>query len=96
MRTSRREVVPLSEFARVERVSSQTVLHSWRETGRAPRLTRINHRYYVSRAAWAAWLERLAADRIRTGNSRLRAPIGTIPRTRAGKLRWPSPSLEGL
>jgi hypothetical protein len=79
----RLEAFPLSEFCRVERVTAKTVLGAWTISGRAPRLQCINDRYRITREAWNAWRRRLEADRIRTANPRLRAPLPTMQLKRA-------------
>lgn len=86
---------PLSAFCKKEGITPQTVLYRWRETGQAPDLIEVNGRYRITHEAWAKWLDRREIDRIRTGNSRLRAPIGPTPLTRHGKIKMRE-SLEGL
>ena len=90
----RLEAFPLSEFCRVEKVTARTVLGAWAISGRAPRLEYINARYRITREAWNAWRRRLEAERIRTGNPRLRAPLPTTQLKR-GKIAM-RVSLEGL
>jgi hypothetical protein len=96
MEKPERSLFPLSEFCRVEGVYRDTVIRSWRQRGRAPRLTRINGRYYVTAADWAGWLHARQADRTRARNPGLRAPLETTPKTKGGKIKWPAPSVEGL
>lgn len=95
MMDAERCMFALSEFCREERVYRGTVLRIWRDSGQAPDLTRINGRYFVSATAWAKWLHLRQADRTRTGNPGLRAPLARTPKTTNGKIKW-APSVEGL
>jgi hypothetical protein len=91
-----RRLYKLSEFCREEGVYRDTVIRSWLRSGRAPRMARYAGRYYVTSADWADWLQRRQADRTRTGNLGLRAPLAATPKTKSGKIKFPAPSVEGL
>ncbi len=77
-----RELIPIRRFAEEVGVSVNTITMEWQRTGQAPELIRISNRLYLTEAAWNAWEDRRARDRIRLGKPHMRAPEAPTPRVR--------------
>ncbi len=90
-----KSIYPLRVFCEAEGVSRHTVLYRWSVNGRAPKLIPTKGGFYlISKAEWDAWRARLNADRIKTGNIKLRAPLPKTPMKR-GRIAMRE-STEGL